>query len=231
MVAHKFTHNFVPTTNLVVVTDPETGKRTYRTPSGKVLESVTTFIGRNWDKSHLVAWKKRLGEDKANRESKRASDRGNVIHKAVEKHLRNERYDFGSDILNENLFYMIKPIVDRLDNIRLIEQPLYSEVLKLAGTPDVIGDYKDTLAVVDFKGSTRVKKKSWIVNYFLQTACYGVMYEEHYGVMPEKAVIIMATEQAAYPQLFIEPMDRCVKMLTNFIRDPVKFQEVIASNK
>lgn len=222
-----FTHNFVQPLPLKQVTDPE-GKRYYTTPEDKRYESVTSFIGRNWDKTHLIAWKKRLGEKKADAETKRASVRGTSIHKISENYLRNNvNLDLDTNPLEKVLYVKIKPLLDRLDNIRLLETPLYSDRLQLAGTPDFIGDYSEELAVVDFKTATRAKKKIWIVDYFLQAACYGVMFEEHYGLMPKKAVIIMASEALPYAQLFIEPMDRCIKMLDKFREDPILFQKVL----
>ena len=225
-----FNHNFVTPPPALVKVDDERG-RYYENGDDKY-ESVTSFISRNWDKTFLVAWRKRIGEEKANKISKAATDRGSALHKALETYLFNQPID---EVLNspltKALFYKVKTPLDKLDNIRLIEKPLYSTKLKLAGTPDFIGDYNSKLAVVDFKTSTRAKKKIDITDYFLQAACYAVMYEEHYGIMPELAVIIMATESVPYPQLFIEPMERCVKMLHNFINDPLKFQAILNEAK
>ena len=174
-----------------------------------------------------MAWKARVGEKKAAEVTRKASVRGTSVHKITETYLMNEQIDFKDNPNNKVLFLKIKPILDRLDNIRLLETPIYSKKLGLAGTPDCISDYDGDLAVVDFKTSTRFKKREWIVNYFLQTACYGLMYEELFWTLPKKAVICMATEASEQPQLFVEPMETCVKMLYNFIKDPIAFQAKI----
>ena len=46
-------------------TDPVTGKRKYMTPDGGAVASVTTILSATKDMSHLIAWKKRVGEKKA----------------------------------------------------------------------------------------------------------------------------------------------------------------------
>ena len=41
------------------------GKRLYATPDGNAVASVTTILDATKDKSHLIAWRKRVGEKKA----------------------------------------------------------------------------------------------------------------------------------------------------------------------
>ena len=217
----KFNHAFVTPPILTK------GDRCYTTPEGNSYESVTTYIGRNWDKSFLIEWRKRVGAEKAAKISSAAIRRGTSLHKVTEKYLMNEELDLDDDPTTKALFNKIQPLIDRLNNIRLLETPLYSHKLQLAGTPDCIADYSNALAVVDFKTSTRVKKKKEIVDYFLQCACYAEMYNEHYGQMPEKAIIIMAIPDLPYGMTYIHPMDKCVKMLEIFRTDPVLFQNKI----
>ena len=74
--------------NLQSVTQPD-GKRFYTLPSGKVVPSVTTVIGAMKKKS-IMAWRKRVGEEEANRISSQASSRGTNVHTLCEKYLNNE---------------------------------------------------------------------------------------------------------------------------------------------
>jgi genome maintenance exonuclease 1 len=177
------------------------------------------------DKKALVAWKKRVGPAKAAKISKEATDRGTSLHKIIESYVMNEPLDFLNNAISKARFLKVKDPLDRLTNIRLVETSLYSDELGLAGTPDIIADYINKLAVVDAKTSTRAKKKEWIVSYFLQAACYGVMYEELFKEPVELAVIIMSTEALQQPQVFIEPMKGCIGMLRNFMKDPELFQK------
>ena len=41
------------------------GKRLYETPDGNAVASVTTILDATKDKTHLIAWRKRVGEQKA----------------------------------------------------------------------------------------------------------------------------------------------------------------------
>ena len=219
-----FTHKLVTPPNKLKQINSD-GGRVYESAEGKTYESVTAYLSRLMDKTHLVRWQKRMGAVKAEKVRRETSARGTSLHKLVEGYVMNEPVEFGDNFMLKQRFNKVQTPLDRLTDIRLVEKALYSDSLGLAGTPDIIGNYTDKLAVVDLKTSTNIKKKEWIVSYFLQAACYGVMFEEHYGEQPELAVIIMATEALPQPQVFIEPMKNCIGMLNNFRKDPMLFQK------
>jgi genome maintenance exonuclease 1 len=222
-----FTHAFVETPELLVDT-AENGVRYYVTPDGNRYESVTTFIGRHWDKAFLNRWRARIGEAKAASESTRTKNRGTKLHKVVEHYLLNQdvelRKTLSEHVLTKTLFIQLKPLLNRISNIRLLERALWSDRLKLAGTPDCIADFDGALSIIDIKGSTRSKQEKWITTYWLQTAIYNTMFAERHGEMPSQSVIIMAVEDDPNPELFIEPAYKGLQRLEEFIEDPVKFQ-------
>ena len=211
----QFKHDFVTLPKMQRIN--EDGSRYYLTPEGNRYQSVTTLTG-NWNKKAILEWRERVGEKKATEISTRAASRGTSLHKTVEQYLLNEDVDFGPNPLTKSLFHRIKPIVDRLDNIKLVEGTMYSDTLKLAGTTDCIAEYSGKLAVIDFKTSTKAKKKEHIANYFMQGAAYGRMYEELYNQTPEIVVIMMAVESMPYPITFIEPYAKCNEMLMDFMK-------------
>ncbi|BCU94117.1 MAG: hypothetical protein CM15mV4_0820 [Caudoviricetes sp.] len=73
------------------ITDKETGKRVYLTPSGKKYPSVTTVIGNNKKKmKSIMQWRRRVGEAEANRVSAQATGRGTKYHSIVEDYFNND---------------------------------------------------------------------------------------------------------------------------------------------
>ena len=219
-----FNHCFVTPPKLRKAVD-SFGNRGYTDESDDFYEGVTTYLDRHMSKKALVAWKKKVGVVKAAQISKAATTRGTSLHKIVENYVMNEPLDFLDDVLSKQRFLKVKEPLDRLNNIRLVETSIYSPSLKLAGTPDIIAEYSGKLAVIDAKTSTKIKKKQWIVSYFLQTAAYGVMYEELFKEPVELAVIIMSTDAIQQPQVFIEPMKNTIGMLRSFMKDPIRFQQ------
>ena len=202
----------------------EDGKRYYTTPQGNKYQSVTTLTGK-LNAKEIQAWRNRVGEQEATKISTRAANRGTRMHKFCEDYLHNKiKTDpLGRMLLEENnllnvsMFNKIKPLVEQIDNIRLIEGTMYSDSLELAGTADCIADHNGALSVIDFKTSTNPKKKEYIKNYFMQGAAYGKMFEELYKEAPNKIVIMIASENATEPDIFEEPYDKCLSILQDFI--------------
>ena len=211
-----FNHQFVNPPKLIQTTHPESGKRVYKTPNGDMYQSVTTFLSLLPNKA-LENWKKRVGKVESERVSKAATSRGSSLHSYIENYLLNEEIPF-DNLLQKRLFQQTKKTLDAIDNIRLIEQPLYSDRLKLAGTPDCIGEYNKIFSIIDFKTSTRIKQEDWILSYYCQTAAYAIMFEELYGTRPEQSVIIIAVEELNFPQVYIKDMDECVYLLKDYAR-------------
>ena len=182
------------------------GTRIYKTPSGKAYPSVTTVTGLHNAKG-IAAWRRRVGEEEANRVSSRASARGTRIHSYCEDYLKGNIFE--ADIFDLEMFNSIKFWLDDIDNIHALEDPLYSDFLQVAGTVDCIADFQGKLSVIDFKTASKPKDRDDIYNYFMQTAAYAVAFEERTGIPIGRLVIIMAVENDD-PRLFIEKRDNWI---------------------
>lgn len=191
------------------------GKRYYTTPDGVKLPSVTTVIGAKGKKA-IMEWRKRVGEEEANKISRKASSRGTNVHTLCERYLNNE--DLGMIMPDaKEMFLPLKPLLNRINNIHYQECTLWSVKLEMAGRVDCIGEFDGVLSVIDFKTSKRPKKKEDIDNYFAQCVAYACMYEELIGIGIEQIVIIMAVE-GSEPLLFIEKTEDYLNTLLEFIK-------------
>jgi len=168
---------------------------------GEKYHSVTTVIGHSKKKS-IYEWRQRVGEEEANKISKRATSRGNKTHKLIEEYLSNrELSKYKDDVLSMGMFYQVRPILNEINNIHALEAPLYSKLLRIAGRVDCIAEYKNELAIIDFKTSTKPKKEEWIHDYFAQETAYAIMFQELTGLKVRKLVTIIACESGE-PQVF-----------------------------
>lgn len=201
-----FNHDLFPRLNLERVPGPD-GKRHYQTPSGAVYPSVTTVLAQQDDTTSLDKWKKRVGEEKADKISRQATHRGSALHAVLEKYVLNEQHFLdGTMPTTRALFNSIKPLVDRFQVIRGVEMPVYSDTLKTAGTLDLIGDLDGRLTVGDFKTASKPKDEKWIKNYFLQITCYAMMVEDLHEVEVHGGAIMIAVDHDQ-PQLFTFDID------------------------
>ncbi len=180
--------------------------RYYDTPEGK-FPSVTTVTG--WEKRKFFAeWRKNNPE-----EAKRTTSRGNKLHSLLEKYLNNEELNKKEiDPFTLDLFLQIKPEIDKIDNIHALEVPLYSKLLKLAGRVDCIAEYNGELAIIDFKGSTKQKRKEDIDNYFMQATAYSIMWKERVGIPVKKIVILIACEDGGLQIFESNPVEYVARL-------------------
>ena len=187
----QFVHCPITIPKLTRIESPE-GRR-YETPSGKAYPSVTSVVGLH-GKEEFFAWRKRVGEEEANRISARAAKRGTAIHSLCEKYLLNESVN--TSIFDMDMFTSLKPYLDKINNIYCLETQLYSDYLQVAGTVDCIAEYEGRLSIIDFKTSKRLKTKEDIHGYFMQTAAYAVMFEERTKIAVDSLVILMAVDDS-----------------------------------
>lgn len=200
-------------------TTTETG-RTYKTPGGKSYPSITTVLS-SFNKKAIYEWRQRVGDEEANRVSRKASGRGTKLHNAVEKYLLNEMSDMKMKMMmpdTKELFLKVKPSIDNhIGDVYGIEQPLYSDRLQIAGRCDCIAEWKGKLSIVDWKTSSKVKEKDYILNYFMQCAAYAEMFEERTGKPINQIVVAIAVEEENLPLIFIEEKTKYLTPLNQFI--------------
>jgi len=180
------------------------GTRMYVAPNGQRYPSVTTVLADH-GKEGILEWRKKVGEEKANEISRKATTRGTGVHKALELYLKNEDISSLEMLPNvKSLFVRMKQELDgKVNNIHCLEDRLYSHNLKLAGTVDCIAEYKGVLSVIDFKTSIRLKKKENIGGYFMQGAAYAQMFNEMANLNIEQIVILIGVDTANFCQTLI----------------------------
>lgn len=213
-----FNHDLVELPQLVRL-DGEI--RHYLTPTGEKYPSVTTVLDKTSDKTALYAWRKRVGEDEANRVSTRATRRGTAVHTLCEKFVLNEPIDLSEEMpFNVHMFKQLERFLQaNVNNIRGSESSLFSHKLKVAGSCDLIANYRNHAAIIDFKTSNKNKRKDWIENYFLQCAMYSYMFWEMTQIYHPKLVVAIAVEEEDEAQIFVEDVndwidkarDRCTR--------------------
>ena len=196
--------------------------------NGKNYPSITTVLGIRKSEA-LKGWREKIGESVANWEMGRAARRGKSFHTLVEQYLKGETPSI-RDVLPLGLFKLLKPYIDQIDNIHLLEAIMYSKKLTVAGQVDCVAEYNGKLSVIDFKTANKERQEDWIDNYFLQTTAYAHMYEETFGTPIEQIVILIASEDGT-TQAFIKNKADYEKELGKAIQGFYKYYEELNKDK
>jgi hypothetical protein len=202
------------------------GVRFYKVPhEDEVLKLFSiTSVTSHKNRQFFINWRKKIGEEKADQITRKATSRGTDMHTLVEMYLKN--LECKSDILpiSEFLFQICKSELNKINNIYSLEGSLYSKVLGVAGTVDCIAEYNGELAVIDFKTSKKPKPREWIEHYFVQAAAYACMFYELTGISVKKLVILMSCENGECAVYEEYDKAKYIKLLTQYIREFVEYR-------
>lgn len=171
--------------------------RVYMVPGGEDLPSVTSILSATKDNTQLDEWKKRVGEQEAERIRTEAAYVGTAMHLVMEHVITGDPLVPAKDWLEmrgyEMAFRLANAYLHDLDEYWGAEVPLYYPGL-YAGTSDLVGLWQGKPAIIDFKQSLKPKRKDWIIDYFHQMAAYACAHDKVHGTSIDFAVILVATQ-------------------------------------
>jgi genome maintenance exonuclease 1 len=202
------------------------GVRYYKVPDGDELMKLVsiTSVTSHHNRHIFEQWRRRVGEEEANRVNKQATRRGTEMHTLCEQHLKNLDCNSNVNPMSEMLFQIMCKELEKINNIYALESSLYSKQLGIAGTVDCIAEYNGELAIIDFKTSKKAKPREWIEHYFVQAAAYACMFYELTDIPVKKLVILMACEDGDC--VVYEEYDKMkyIKLLSQYVKDFIEFK-------
>jgi genome maintenance exonuclease 1 len=185
------------------------GVRYYQTPQGKLYPSITTILSKTSDMSGLDDWREKVGNDAAEQIMREAQIHGTMTHKLCEEYLNNKEPVGNFLDIPKKHFEKIKPYLHKMNNIRGIEIPLFSDEFEIAGTCDCIAEYNGDLSIIDFKTSRSrlIEHYDKVQKYFMQATAYSLMWHERTGIEIEQIVIIGSEETGDVAEFIKMPFD------------------------
>ena len=200
------------------------GVRYYKVPTeDELLKLVSiTSVTSHFNKEIFVNWRKKVGNEEADRITKAATTRGTDMHTLTEHYLKNDQVLPEVPPISDFLFKISKGELNKIDNIHSLEGALYSKQLGIAGTVDCIAEYDGELSIIDFKTSKKPKPREWIEHYFVQAMAYGCMLYELKNISVKKLVIIMACENGECVVYEEYNKAKYIKLLDKYIRKFVR---------
>ena len=171
--------------------------RFYQTPDG-IFPSVTTVLG-SVPSPELDAWKAAVGEDKAREISRLAALKGTRLHDFAERTLKGEVVKL--DPFDRTSFKSIIPYLKEISPI-FTEKGFWSKRLRVAGTIDCFGKFRNKIRLIDFKTTSREKWDGDFDSYWLQCAAYSEMIFEHTNKKVDDLMILMQNLSLGSTEVF-----------------------------
>jgi genome maintenance exonuclease 1 len=210
-------HNFLG--DLELEKKEQNGIRLYHLPDGQWVPSITS-VTSFYNRQIFVEWRKRVGVEKANNITRKATARGTDFHQVCQDYLENKELNWDDyQPLSKFMFHHAKESLDKIGNIHAIERTLYSKYLGLAGRVDCIAEYEGELAVIDFKTSEKIKPEEWLENYFVQEMFYASAYYELTEIPVKKLITIMVTPGGEVKVFDKRNKNEYIKLLVRYIKE------------
>lgn len=174
------------------------GRRYYATPDGRKLPSVTTILDRTKpeeSRQALAEWKRRVGQEQAQKITTEAANRGTRMHSYLEHYVKTDEikpagtnpYAWASHAM---AMTVIQEGLKNVNEFWGVEVPLYFPNL-YAGTTDGVGIHAGAESILDYKQTNKPKREEWIDDYKLQLVAYALAHNEVYGTRIRKGVVLM----------------------------------------
>ena len=196
-----------------VLLDREDG-HWYQTKFDQIYPSISTILSETASdekKNGLKTWKE--NEPAHQYITTQAQDIGTQSHKIIEDYLSNHLDIEEFDLLPIAHFNNLKPYLENISDIVSIEQRMYSDKLKVAGTSDLIARYNGELSIIDYKTKRKPQIDEYMYEYYLQTTCYSQMFQEVTGEKINQVVILVSSEKNTR-QEFIKTCDDYLDSMT-----------------
>ena len=190
----------------------------YQTKFDNVYPSISTILSATSTedkKNGLKNWK--ANEPAHEYITKQSQHIGTQSHKIIEDYLSNNLSLEEFDLLPIAHFNNLKPFLENISDVTCIEQRMYSDKLKVAGTSDLIAYYNGELSIIDYKTKRKPQIDDYMYEYYLQTTCYAQMFHEVTGQKINQIVILVSSEKNTRQEFiktcdnYIEPMNERIK--------------------
>jgi len=190
----------------------------YQTKFDKIYPSISTVLSATASeekKNGLSQW--RENEPAHEYITAQAQHIGTQSHKIIEDYLNNILSYEEYDLLPIAHFNNLRPFLEKISDVICIEQRMYSDKLKVAGTSDLIAKYDGELSIIDYKTKRKPQVDDYMYEYYLQTTCYAQMFYEVTGQRINQVVILVSSEKNTRQEFikscdeYIEPINKRVE--------------------
>jgi len=207
----------------------ETTGRKYVNAQGDKIPSVTTILSKTKDVTHLLAWRKRIGDKAADQITLESTSLGTTMHTHLENYIKGMARPGGNNLGRVMARNMADKIIEHglcnVDEVWGIEVPLVYDTL-WAGTTDLVGVYKGEPAIMDFKTTIKPKTLERVDDYRLQLTAYAESHNYTFDTQIKKLVVFMCSRDLQY-QEFVWDLNDYQKNLEDWTARLAEYYQLV----
>ena len=207
----------------------ETTGRKYVNAQGDKIPSVTTILSKTKDVTHLLAWRKRIGDKAADQITLESTSLGTTMHTHLENYIKGMERPGGNNLGRVMARNMADKIIEHglcnVDEVWGIEVPLVYDTL-WAGTTDLVGVYKGEPAIMDFKTTIKPKTLERVDDYRLQLTAYAESHNYTFDTQIKKLVVFMCSRDLQY-QEFVWDLNDYQKNLEDWTARLAEYYQLV----
>ena len=181
----------------------QAGKGYFVDSQGNHFPSVTTILNVTKpaaDRLALMQWRDRVGVETAQQVTGNASRRGSQTHKQIKHYLLNQSFSCPETV--KPYWDSLTPVLEQLQQVRLVESGVFHDLLGYAGKVDCIASYQGTPCILDWKTADRPKGSiERLYDAPLQLAAYwgaaNYCYADQGIELSAAAIVVAIPGQAA----------------------------------
>lgn len=162
---------------------------------------VTKVLSHTKDMSGLNEWRKRVGEEEADRIVKESTDIGSSLDMILFNHFKGVDCSQYKNELGYTLYKQMLPSLHKIEPIAL-QLKVWSNRLKVMGFIDCLCYYDGVLTLLDFKNSKKLKDDKYLLDYYLQCTLYCMMLKDMFNIVVKQIVLMIAIREGSpVPQI------------------------------
>ncbi|QFR57811.1 nuclease [Stenotrophomonas phage Moby] len=168
---------------------------------------VTRVLGGTKDMSGLEAWRKRVGEEEADRIVEESKKIGNSLDKLFNDSLEDPEFNIEDhkDTLGYKLWIQLRTYLKNVVPVA-VQMRVWNNDLKYMGYLDCLGFYKGKLTLIDCKNSKKEKQEQYLEDYYLQCTAYCMALYQMYGIKVTQLCLMIARRDSSFPQVIVRPI-------------------------
>lgn len=171
------------------------------------LPGVTRFLSGTKDMTGLDAWRKRLGDEEADRILKESKDIGTSLDTLFNDSLLLSDFNIEDhkDELGYKLWKQLTPYLGKVVPVG-VQLKVWNTHLGYMGYLDCLGIYDGKLCIIDCKNSKREKTEEYLEDYYLQCTAYALAIFKMFGIKVHELVLMIARRDSPFPQIIRKPI-------------------------